>query len=194
MGEKLEPAACLAAGGWYIAGHHKSLAQSVSRRKCPWFQAQWMKWCFVQEKIPSCMCAPPSDINQFSSGASSMILLDYKWNRTKDMKATRWMLGTAFLLLPLVSGLKRRDLPVVYPLFYVCNYHGFQEESNVISDEVSIAMSLEDDPDHYTPGTTYEGYLLPVDYFSIAYFSTSCTLYIKKRKWERLYKILLSPC
>ena len=54
-------------------------------------------------------------------------------------------------------GSSQPGMPVIFPFFYQCNYHGNQDQSTLGSGEVTLTMTLKGQPEFYIPGNPYEG-------------------------------------
>lgn len=48
-------------------------------------------------------------------------------------------------------------VPFVSPYFYLCNYDGATDQSNIEVGEVALSVSVENDPEFYIPGELYKG-------------------------------------
>lgn len=47
--------------------------------------------------------------------------------------------------------------PTWGPFFYLCNYHGDQDQSTLENGEIAISVSLAGNPEFYVPGNIYKG-------------------------------------
>jgi reelin len=48
-------------------------------------------------------------------------------------------------------------LPHVSPFFFVCNYHGNSDVSNLQTGELSVSVGIMGNPEYYVPGQHYQG-------------------------------------
>lgn len=47
--------------------------------------------------------------------------------------------------------------PYVAPFFFMCNFHGNVNELGIDNGEVALSVSIEGNPELYTPGKLYNG-------------------------------------
>lgn len=48
-------------------------------------------------------------------------------------------------------------LPRVSPFFFLCNYHGNAPDLGIEHGEVAVSVTVEGNPEYYTPGLFYDG-------------------------------------
>ncbi|XP_064633691.1 reelin-like [Lineus longissimus] len=66
------------------------------------------------------------------------------------------ILTTFFISLVIAIHVSLGMLPHVSPFFFVCNYHGNSDVSNLQTGEVSISVEIAGNPGYYHPGQPYQ--------------------------------------
>ena len=61
------------------------------------------------------------------------------------------------LLLWELLSVTSQYVPHMPPFFFLCNYHGKPQQSNLDSGEVAISVSIAGNPENYRPEGLYEG-------------------------------------
>ena len=67
--------------------------------------------------------------------------------------AMRFVVVAVVVMLGAVTGY----MPHLAPFFFLCNYHGNVQDLGFNTGEVTISVSLQDNPEFYVPGQFYEG-------------------------------------
>ena len=70
-------------------------------------------------------------------------------------------LKNRLLLVALWMHLTVAYQPHVAPFFFMCNFHGNVNELGIEKGEVSLSVSIEGNPELYTPGKLYNGEYKP---------------------------------
>ena len=70
-------------------------------------------------------------------------------------------LKNRLLLVVLWMHLTVAYQPHVAPFFFMCNFHGNVNELGIEKGEVSLSVSIEGNPELYTPGKLYNGEYKP---------------------------------
>ena len=60
------------------------------------------------------------------------------------------------LILLTLSGICLA-FPHLQPFFFLCNIHGKSQELGIDKGEISLSVSIKDNPEYYEPGELYEG-------------------------------------
>ena len=59
--------------------------------------------------------------------------------------------------LCVMLSVRAQYVPHMPPFFFLCNYHGKPQQSNLDSGEVAISVSIAGNPENYRPEGSYEG-------------------------------------
>lgn len=58
------------------------------------------------------------------------------------------------------SSVQNQAPPILSPFFYLCSYHGNQDQSNIGVGEVALSVFVDGNPNTYVPGREYRGWLV----------------------------------
>jgi hypothetical protein len=82
----------------------------------------------------------------------------------------RLFLLIAYLTAGIGSSVEGQHTPFISPYFFLCNYDGIRDQSNVDAGEVALSVSIEGNPEYYIPGHLYTGQVRLDVAFSLLYY------------------------